>query len=180
MAKDIEAVLKHPLLDADKLKAAKRHALGVASIRALAGLRKRTPVRSGQTRGRLAYRIVVKPNGGMEGQVGGKSIAPSGHNILRGLEEGTGIYGPTPTRDAGCGLLRVGSALARTKPPSVWCGLLVRPTDEAVWARLREMDTEARGSGGAGLTLDRCVYADPGGLYGVGRGHSHRWRNGSP
>ncbi len=55
--KTIEHVLALPIFDPDKFKKAQRHAVGVASIRALQGLRKRTPVATGQTRGRVGFRI---------------------------------------------------------------------------------------------------------------------------
>ena len=79
------------------LRAAEDYAMGRASARALAALRKRTPVRSGQTRGRLAFKVVRRGDV-LEGHVGGKSIADNGWNILYGLEHGTGLHGPHKTR----------------------------------------------------------------------------------
>lgn len=52
---------------------------------------------SGQTRGRMTERVEVEGND-VVGYVGGKSLAKSGFNILRGLEEGTGLYGPNRRR----------------------------------------------------------------------------------
>ena len=95
--KTFAQVLALPIFDQDKFKKAQKHAVGVAAIRALHGLRKRTPVATGQTRGRLGFRVKGTAGGITVAEIGGKSIAPGGYNILQGLEEGTGIYGPNKT-----------------------------------------------------------------------------------
>ena len=92
-----EEVLELPVFDEVKYVEAKRKAVTLASAHALSELRQRTPVRSGQTRGRLSFRVTEGP-GITEGMVGGKSIADDGFNILYGLEFGTGLFGPRKQR----------------------------------------------------------------------------------
>ena len=64
-----------------------------------AGLMRNIPVQSGQTRSRINQRFFSFSGGRvMVIAVGGKSISENGFDILRGLEEGTGIYGPRGAR----------------------------------------------------------------------------------
>lgn len=80
-------------LSASRYRRVMRNAMTAATVFGLGQLRQRIPVRSGQTRGRMTYRVVEQHNE-LIGEIGGKSISRSGFNILKGLEEGTGIYGP--------------------------------------------------------------------------------------
>ncbi len=57
------------------------------------GLKKRIPVRSGQTRSRITKRLSRGSNK-VSVIVGGKSVSAGGFNVLKGLEEGTGLFGP--------------------------------------------------------------------------------------
>lgn len=80
-----------------KHKALLHRSMDRASVYALGELQKRIPVDTGQSRGRMTSRVTDDATG-LRGEVGGKSISESGFNILRGLEEGTGLYGPFKQR----------------------------------------------------------------------------------
>jgi len=80
-----------------RLLKAQRAAMEATAVFTLAQLRQRIPARTSQTRGRMTYRI-EQGLSGIVAKVGGKSLSPSGYNILRGLEEGTGLYGPRRQR----------------------------------------------------------------------------------
>lgn len=109
----IEEALAHAPLNRRLLRRAQVGAMRSTAFWMRGQLQRRIPVRSGQTRGRIESKVEQRGEE-VHGIVGGKSLAPGGFNILRGLEEGTGIYGPrrTPIRPHTAKVLRftVGAA----------------------------------------------------------------------
>lgn len=95
--KGLQKILARIPFDLGKTNSAMWTSMDAASAFAQGQLIKRIPVTSGQTRGRISYKLSKQPDG-LHGEVGGKSISAGGFNILKGLEEGTGLYGPFKQR----------------------------------------------------------------------------------
>lgn len=91
-----EALTSAPL-NTQVLRIAEVRAMRFTALFLQSELQKRIPVKTGQTRSRISTRI-ARRGFTVEGIVGGKSIAPGGYNILLGLEQGTGLFGPRKKR----------------------------------------------------------------------------------
>ena len=94
---DDEKILASAPFNRRKMRRAEKKAMRVTTFWIRGQLQKRIPVATGQTRGRMTDRVEERGNE-ILGIAGGKSMSSDGFNILRGLEGGTGIYGPKKQR----------------------------------------------------------------------------------
>lgn len=92
----VDDILTRTILNEGIRKRVVTNALQGAGVFAVGRVQMRTPVRSGQTRSRIGLKM-ARSGRRQIATIGAKSRSARGFDILQGLEEGTGLFGPHKT-----------------------------------------------------------------------------------